>query len=433
MNTIQVPALARVEGEGGLYIGLQDGKVVEIRLDIYEPPRFFEGFLVGRYLQEVPDITARICGICPVAYQVSAVTALEQALDIEVSPPVDALRHLMYFGEYIESHALHIYLLQAPDLLGQPSALDLAAIAPEVVKNALRMKKIGNEILKAIGGRSVHPVNACVGGFYRWPDAAPLKALLPELAWALEAAIAAVKWAVTLPYPHLELDYEFVALHHPQEYAIIHGEVWSSKGSQLSVSEYETRYLEQHIKHSNALHSHTQEGGHYLVGPLARLNLNHAQLLPAAQAALQDNQVKLPLTNPYKSLIARAVELVHSYAEAIQLIQAYDPAGPAHLELKLKAGEGVGASEAPRGLLYHRYKIDDQGRVQFAKIVPPTAQNLPRIEQDLFALAPQLVEMPQEQATLTAEHLVRSYDPCISCATHFLRLKVESRKSAASP
>jgi coenzyme F420-reducing hydrogenase alpha subunit len=427
MNTIEVPALARVEGEGGLYIGLKDGKVVEIRLDIYEPPRFFEGFLVGRFLQEVPDITARICGICPVAYQMSSVIALEKALDVEVSPSIYALRRLMYCGEYIESHALHIYLLQAPDLLGQPSALELAAIAPEVVKNALRMKKVGNEILKSIGGRSVHPVNACGGGFYRWPDPAPLKALLPELEWALEAAQEAVKWAIQLPYPELEMDYEFVALHHPQEYAVMNGEIWSSKGSHLPVSEYETRYLEEHVKHSNALHSRTKDGGHYLVGPLARLNLNHAQLLPLAQKSLQENQIKLPITNPYKSLIARSVELVQFYEEAIQLIQACDESGPAHKELKLKAGEGVGASEAPRGLLYHRYKIDDQGRVQFARIVPPTAQNLPRIEQDLFALAPQIVSMPQEQAVLTAEHLVRSYDPCISCATHFLKLKVEIR------
>jgi sulfhydrogenase subunit alpha len=427
MKTIEVPALARVEGEGGLYIGLQDGKVVEIRLDIYEPPRFFEGFLVGRFLQEVPDITARICGICPVAYQISAVAALEKALDIEVSPSIYAMRRLMYCGEYIESHALHIYLLQAPDLLDQPSALDLAAIAPEVVKNALRMKKVGNEILKSIGGRSVHPVNACVGGFYRWPDSTSLKALLPELEWALVDAQEAVNWAVQLPYPELEMDYEFVALHHPQEYAVINGEVWSSKGSHLPVSEYEGRYLEEHVKHSNALHSRTKDGGHYLVGPLARLNLNHDQLMPLAQKSLQDNQIKLPITNPYKSLIARSVELVHFYEEAIQLIQVLDESGPAHTGLKLKAGEGAGASEAPRGLLYHRYKIDDQGRVQFARIVPPTAQNLPRIEQDLFAMAPQIVSMPQEQAVLTAEHLVRSYDPCISCATHFLKLKVESR------
>jgi coenzyme F420-reducing hydrogenase alpha subunit len=425
MKNIEVPALARVEGEGGLFIGIKDGKAVEIRLDIYEPPRFFEGFLVDRFLQEVPDITARICGICPVAYQMSSVTALEAALGIEVVPQTYALRRLMYCGEMIESHALHIYLLQAPDLLGQPSALDLAAIAPEVVKNALRMKRIGNEILMNIGGRSVHPVNACVGGFYRWPDIDPLKALIPELEWALEAAKETVKWSLTLPYPDLEIDYEFVAIHNPDEYGVIRGDVWSSKGSKLTTSEYETRYIEEHVKHSNALHSHTSEGGHYLVGPLARLNLNHEQLLPSAQKALKDAKLKLPLKNPYKGLIARAIELVHFYEEAIHLIEAYMPEGPAHVELKLKAGEGCGMSEAPRGLLYHRYKIDEKGLVKFAKIVPPTAQNLPRIEQDLFALAPKLLKMDQEKATLTAEHLVRSYDPCISCATHFLKLKVE--------
>jgi sulfhydrogenase subunit alpha len=425
MKNIEVPALARVEGEGGLFIGVKDGQAVEVRLDIYEPPRFFEGFLVGRYLQEVPDITARICGICPVAYQMSSIAALEAALGIEVSPEIYALRRLMYCGEHIESHALHIYLLQAPDLLGQPSALELAAIAPQVVKDALRMKKAGNALLKAIGGRSVHPVNACVGGWYRWPERALIQAVLPELEWALEAAKDTVRWSLTLDYPELEIDYEFVAIHHPQEYGVMAGEVWSSKNSRLPVQEYETRYIEEHVKHSNALHSHTNEGGHYLVGPLARLNLNHEQLMPAAQQALQEARLKLPLTNPYKGLIARAIELVHFYEEAIALVKAYNPSGPAHAELKLKSGEGCGMSEAPRGLLYHRYQIDATGRVQFAKITPPTAQNLPRIEQDLFVLAPKLVKMNHEKATLTAEHLVRAYDPCISCATHFLRLKVE--------
>jgi sulfhydrogenase subunit alpha len=425
MKTIEVPALARVEGEGGLYIGVKDDQVVEIRLDIYEPPRFFEGFLVGRFLQEVPDITARICGICPVAYQMSSAIALEKALNVEVSQQVYALRRLMYCGEYIESHALHIYLLQAPDLLGQPSALDLAAIAPEVVKTALRMKKAGNDVLKAIGGRSVHPVNACVGGFYRWPDVDFLTALLPEMEWGLEAAKETVKWSLTLPFPDLEIDYEFVAIHNPDEYGVMRGDVFSSKGNKTSVADYEMRYFEEHVQRSNALHGHTALGGTYLVGPLARLNLNHDQLLPAAQAALNGARLRLPLKNPYKSLIARAIELVHFFEEALQLIKTYQPDGPAHQTLKLNSGEGCGMSEAPRGLLYHRYKIDDQGMVKFAKIVPPTAQNLPRIEADLFVLAPKLVTMEHEIATLVAEHLVRSYDPCISCATHFLKLKVD--------
>lgn len=427
MKTIEVGALARVEGEGGLYIGLENGKAVEIRLDIYEPPRFFEGFLRDRFLQEVPDITARICGICPVAYQMSSAFALENALGIKISPQVRALRRLMYCGEYIESHALHIYMLQAPDLLGVESALELAATAPDVVKNALRLKKIGNQLLKAIGGRSVHPVSVCVGGFYRWPDIAQVKALLPDLEWGLQAALDCVKWSVTLPYPDLEIDYKFVALHHPDEYAVIEGDVWSSNGRKLSTAEYETGYIEKHIRHSNALHGYTVDGNTYLVGPLARLNMNHEQLLPSAHKAMKDANIKLPLKNPYKSLIARAVELVQAYEEAIRLVKEYKPEGPSFVELKLKAGEGTGATEAPRGLLYHRYQIDDNGMIQFAKITPPTAQNLPRIEADLFELAPKLIDMPEAEATLTAEHLVRAYDPCISCATHFLKLRVEEK------
>jgi len=427
-ETIEVPALARVEGEGGLYIQVKDGKAVEVRLDIYEPPRFFEGFLQGRFLQEVPDITARICGICPVAYQMSSIQAMEMALGLQISEQTRLLRRLLYCGEYIESHALHIYLLQAPDLLGKQSALELAVVAPEVVKNALRMKKIGNELLKAIGGRSVHPVNACVGGFYRWPDIEPIKALLPELEWGLETAQETVHWSLTLPYPKLEVDYEFVALHRDNEYAIYDGEVWSSKRKPMPVDEFDKVYLEEHVRRSNALHSHTIDGNTYLVGPLARLNLNHEQLSPTAQKALKTAKLKFPIRNPYKSLIARAIELVDAYETAIQLIKSYQPNGKAYVPLTLKAGIGSGASEAPRGLLFHRYAVDANGLVQRARIVPPTAQNLPRIEDDLRALVPQLIKLSQEEATLTAEHLVRAYDPCISCATHFLKLKIEKIK-----
>lgn len=429
MKTITVPALARVEGEGGLYIGLQSGKAVEVRLDIYEPPRFFEGFLLDRFLQEVPDITARICGICPVAYQMSSALALEAALGVKATPQADSLRRLMYCGEYIESHALHIFMLQAPDLFGKESAFELAAAAPQIVANALRLKKIGNRILSTIGGRSVHPVNVCVGGFHSWPEAATLTALLPELEWGLKTCTEYVEWAAGLPYPALESDYECVALHNEHEYGVLHGEVRSSKRGGIPVQEFETRYIEVQAKHSNALHSRTVEKSTYLVGPLARLNINHEQLGPKAQQALRKAKIALPIRNPYKALLARAVELVQFFDESIELVKAYKPEGPAHLELQLHEGEGAAATEAPRGLLYHRYKIDGRGLIRFAKITPPTAQNLPRIEADLLALAPALVEMSEDEATRKAEDLVRSYDPCISCATHFLKLKVEETRS----
>ncbi len=429
MKTIEVPAMARVEGEGGLFIGLEDGQAVEVRLDIYEPPRFFEGFLKGRFLQEVPDITARICGICPVAYQMSSVLALEAALQLQVSGEIHALRRLMYCGEYIESHALHMYMLQAPDLFGKESAFELAEVEPDTVQKALRLKKAGNQLLKVIGGRSVHPVNVCVGGFYSWPNADDLRALLPDLEWGLEMAIDAVQWSNTLAYPQLEIDYEFVALHDDQEYGLLGGEVLSSKGRRIPVADFETAYLETHVRHSNALHGRTKAGGTYLVGPLARLNLNHEQLGTIARKAIKDARIKLPMSNPYKAFIARAVELVQYLDEAIRLIEAYAPTGAAHQELRLRAGEGCGASEAPRGMLFHKYRIDEHGLVQTARIVPPTAQNLPRIEADLLSMAPALVRLDLPTATRQAEDLIRAYDPCISCATHFLNLRVEPRAS----
>jgi coenzyme F420-reducing hydrogenase alpha subunit len=425
-QNIEVPALARVEGEGALYIRLKNGDIAEIELNIYEPPRFFEGFLRGRYYQEVPDITARICGICPVAYQMSSVQALEMALGVSITPEVRSLRRLLYDAEYIESHALHIYLLQAPDLLGHQSALSLAEVAPEVVKTALRLKKVGNELLKAIGGRSVHPVNACVGGFYRWPKTEKIKALIPDLEWGLEAAKETARWAAKLPFPEFEVyDYEYVAVRHPDEYGILSGEILSSNGKQVTVEEYAQHYLESHVSHSNALHSHTASGKTYIVGPLARLNLNHEQLGEPARQMLEESGVELPIHNPYKMLFARAIELVEVYDEALRLAKAYNPQGASHVSFAPVAGEGHGVSEAPRGLLYHHYVVDDKGMVLHARIVPPTAQNLARIEADLWKLAPQVIALPQEEATLACEHLVRSYDPCISCATHFLKLKIE--------
>ncbi len=422
---IIIPALTRVEGEGALYIRTKDGVVDEIELNIYEPPRFFEGFLQGRYYQEIPDITARICGICPVAYQMSGAKALEQALGVRISPQVRTLRRLFFCAEYIESHALHVYMLQAPDLTGHESVISLAGVAPEVVKQALRLKKIGNALLRAVGGRSIHPVNTCVGGFYRWPDVEKITALLPDLEWALETLLSHVSWAAGLTFPDFEMDYEFVALTHPDEYAIYDGDILSSTGRRVSVNEFEGDYLESHVPHSTALHSHTVDGNPYLVGPLARLNLNYAQLRPIAREAADGMGIELPLNNPYKSFLARIIELIEICDVAIELVKEYDPQGPSCAEITVQAGEGAGVSEAPRGTLYHRYKVDENGFILQARITPPTAQNYPRIEADLWKVAPEVIfSLPHEEASLACEHLIRAYDPCISCSTHFLKLHI---------
>ncbi|MGA9533793.1 MAG: Ni/Fe hydrogenase subunit alpha [Anaerolineales bacterium] len=421
---IRVQALARVEGEGGLTIGVEDGRISRVELNIYEPPRFFEGFLRGRHPQEVPDITARICGICPVAYQMSSVRALEAALGVTVTPAIRRLRRLLYCAEYIESHTLHIYMLQAPDLLESPSALELAAEAPEIVQRALRLKQIGNKLLSTLGGRSVHPVSSCVGGFYRWPEAADLYALIPDFEWALEASLETVRWAATLPYPAFEQDYTFVALRHPNEYAILDGQVGRSDGEAIDEDDFDRVFLESQVGHSNALHSRL-DGEPYLVGPLARFNLNFERLTPAAQEAAASVGLTPPLRNPYRALQARAIELVEVCAVALEILGSLEFIGPSRVEFELRAGEGSAVTEAPRGALFHRYRVDETGLIASARIMPPTAQNLARIERDLWNLGPTILPLPHDQASMQCEQLIRAYDPCISCSVHFLTLKID--------
>jgi len=423
-KNIEVPALARVEGEGGLTIRMKDGEIAHVELNIYEPPRFFEGFLQGRYFQEVPDITARICGICPVAYQMSSVQALEAALEIAITPELLRLRKLLYCAEYIESHALHIYLLQAPDLLHHESALSLATESPELVRKALRLKKVGNDLLRVIGGRSVHPVNVCVGGFYRWPELYAIQEMIPELEWARKAAVETVQFAAGLTYPEFEMDYEFVGISQPDEYAIYQGEVLSSRRGAIPLDRFEQMYIETHVEHSTALHSHAVDGKSYFVGPLARFNLNYDRLRPVTRQAAEAAGLKPPLCNPFMGLLARAIELVEVCDQAIELAHAYSPGGASHVPFTVRAGEGAGVSEAPRGLLYHRYVLDERGMVCYARITPPTAQNYAQMEADLWKFAPTVLDLPHDETTLACEHLVRSYDPCISCSTHFLKLNV---------
>jgi len=424
-KSIIVDAIARLEGEGGLIINVKDGKPVEIMLDIYEPPRFFEGFLEGRIYNDVPDVTARICGICPVPHQTSATIAIERAFDIKVPEQTYFLRKILFLAEFIESHVLHIFMLQAPDLTGHEGVISLAGDAPDKVKAALRMKKIGNEIMKIVGGRSIHPVNLKVGGFYSWTDKQALMDMIPDLQWGFEAIVEASRWAATLPFPDFEVDYEYVAVHNPDEYGVIEGDIISSKIGIITDEEFEENYLEKHVSHSNALHSYNSEDQPYMVGPLARYNLNFAQLGDKVKALAEELGIVPPLNNPYKGLLARAIETAEAFDQIIKLINAYDPTGESTVEYKVKAGRGAVATEAPRGLLYHRYTLTEEGKVLNAKIVPPTAQNLARMESDLWQLVPQVLQKEHEEATLDCEHLVRSYDPCLSCATHFLTLKVE--------
>ena len=424
-TNIKVDVIARVEGEGALLIKLKGDRVQDVKLKIFEPPRLYEAFLRGRHFTEVPDITARICGICPIAYQMSAIHAIERALGITIDPAVRALRRLFYCGEWIESHALHIYMLHAPDFLGYQDVIEMARDHGPAVVNALRLKKIGNSLVSLMGGREIHPISAAVGGFHKVPSKKDLAPIVEDLKWALEASVATAKLVATFEFPDFEQDYEFVALSHPDEYAFNEGRVVSNKGLDIDVSEYEDHFREQHVKHSNALHSQVRARGSYLTGPLARFNLNYEKLPEIAKQTAQECGLSVPCLNPFKSIVVRAVELVFACAEALRLIETYEPPAAPRVEAPARAGVGQAVTEAPRGLLYHRYSIDSQGLILAARIVPPTSQNQKRIEDDLWRFVPQLLDKPIEEITLRCEQAIRNYDPCISCATHFLKLEIQ--------
>jgi coenzyme F420-reducing hydrogenase alpha subunit len=424
-RTIKVDYLARVEGEGALHVKLKGNKVQEVKLKIFEPPRLFEAFLRGRHFSEVPDIVARICGICPVAYQMSSVHALERALEIEIDPAVRLLRRLFYCGEWIESHALHIYMLHAPDFLGYEDFIQMAPDHRPIVDRALRLKKLGNHIMTVLGGREIHPVSVAVGGFYKVPSKRDLLPLVDELKWALDASLETVKWVAGFDFPDFEQDYEFVSLSHPSEYPLNEGRIISNRGLNIGASEYEKYFAEQHVQHSNALHSILRGRGSYQVGPMARFNLNFEKLPEAAKQSARDCHLSTPCRNPFRSIIVRAIELVFACHESLRVIEEYEPPSTPRQEVPVHASAGQAATEAPRGLLYHHYKFNQEGLITLAKIVPPTSQNQKRIEDDLWQFVPKLVELPTEEIRWKCEQAVRNYDPCISCATHFLRLNLE--------
>ena len=426
-KTIKTDYLARVEGEGAMLVRIENGRVEEVKLNIYEPPRFFEAFLRGRAFTEAPDITARICGICPVAYQMSSVQAMEQACGVEVGGQLRALRRLLYCGEWIESHALHVFMLHAPDFLGYASAIELARDNPALVAQALELKKTGNELMTVIGGREVHPINVKVGGWYRTPRKRELATLVDKLERAREIALEAVRITAGFNFPDYEQDYELVTLDEPGEYPIDRGRIVSNRGLDIAVAEYDEHFVEEHVAWSNALHSKLIERGSYLCGPLARFALFADRLSPLARESAREVGLDPSERNPFRSIIVRCVELVYAADEALRLIAEYEEPDAPSVEVEPRAGVGFGCTEAPRGILYHRYAIDDEGTILEAKIVPPTSQNQRAIEEDLRGVVERSLDVPDEALAILCEQTIRNYDPCISCATHFLKLEVERR------
>lgn len=423
--SIKVPVLARVEGEGALDIEVRDGKIEELKLRIFEPPRLFEKFLEGRSYDEVADIVARICGICPVAYQMSAVHAIEQVFECDPGPWVREMRRLLYCGEWLESHGLHVHLLALPDFFGFNSVAEMASKFPDEVKRGLALQGIGNEIVRFLGGRSVHPVGVRVGGFYKAPAAADAAALLEKVRQQLKHAEALLRWSASLDLPSSTQDFVSVSTRHADEYPMNEGQILSDAGHDLSIDKFEAHFKEHQAPHSTALHCHL-DGRPYLVGPLARLNLNHDLLPDAVKSLLHECGIVFPNQNMFHSIIARSAEIYYGLYEAVRILENYVVPDVPYVDVIPKAGIGFGCTEAPRGMLWHRYELDADGRIVQATIVPPTSQNQARIEEDLHnELLAFGLENDDAALRLRAEMVIRNYDPCISCSTHFLDLRIK--------
>lgn len=425
-RTLSVGALTRVEGEGAVHVKLRDGALESVELNIYEPPRFFEAFLRGRAYTEPPDITARVCGICPVAYQVSACNAIEDACGVELERSLVQLRRLLYCGEWIHSHVLHIYLLHAPDFLGYPDAISMARDERDTVERGLALKKAANTLMEFIGGRAIHPINVRLGGFYSVPTRRELAPLAERLRRALDEALSTVAWVSEFDFPDVEIEHELLALMQPEDYPIENGTIARSAGTPFGAAQFSDHVVESQVPYSTALHA-TLDGGRYLTGPLARYSLNSSALSPVARQAAADAGLGAQCRNPFRSIVVRAVEVVYAIEEALRIIDDYERPSRPFVEVPARAGVGHGVSEAPRGLLYHRYQIDDDGLIAAATIVPPTSQNQAAIEADLAQVVSENLSLDDSELTALSEKVIRSYDPCISCSAHFLKLTVDRR------
>ncbi|MBU0717361.1 MAG: Ni/Fe hydrogenase subunit alpha [Planctomycetes bacterium] len=429
---IDVKHVTRVEGHGNIAVNVENGEITKLQLQIVESPRFFEAFLRGRRWSEAPHITCRICGICSVGHTSASVQAIEAATGIKITEQTHMLRKLILNGEQLQSHVLHLCFLAVPDFFGVGSVVPLASTHPDVVKRALRMKKLANDICKVVGGRHIHPIAMHVGGFTHLPRRAELIALKRRLEESRADLAETVNIFATLDFPDFTRATEFVSLKATTngEYAFYNGDIVSTLcPTPTKVADYRDRVIETVVQHSTAKQCRSPHSPSYMVGALARFNNNHAQLHPEAKKIAHTLGLEPICHNPFHNNTAQLVECVHVTEHSIELIDQLLTRGLKEESLvePVRFGRGAGSAEVPRGILFHEYELDDQGIIVGSNLIIPTGQNLANIEADMRAMMPQLLQsgMSKEEMTLRLEMLVRAYDPCISCSTHFLDINWE--------
>lgn len=417
-KTINVDYIARVEGQGALHIDVtKDGKIQNLQFKIFEPPRFFESFLIGRRYDEVMELTSRICGICPVAHQITALRAVENAMGIDPTDQTKDLRKLMAISAHIQSNVLSMYFLSLPDLMGYESLIAMAKNHMDIVKRALKLKKLGNDLTQIIGGRAVHPVTMIVDGFSSIPSKNKLEDFRRRLSDAKKDAFKSVDLFSNIEIPDFTRKCEHVAISNPEQYAINEGRFKSTEGLNIDEMNYREHIYEKQKPYSTALHSYVTERDSFMVGPLPRVNLNLKQMSDDVQDAVKRSGFKFPNFNPFVSHLARALEVLHYIDECIELIDGIT-LKEEKPNFMCKSGFGAAITEAPRGSLYHSYTLDNNGIVRKADIVPPTSHNAYNIEKDMNGFVQTILDLPLDEITLKCEMLVRAYDPCISCSTH---------------
>ena len=414
---ISIDYLARVEGETAIEISIKGKKPQVIKLNIFEPPRFFEGFLEGRKYYEVPDIVARICGICPVSHMTTALKAIEKAMGINPSQQTKTLRRLMVLSQMVASHLIHLYMLAMPDYHGYLSAPEMLPEFAKELSRLIRMKRVMNNLTAAIGGRASHPVSAVINGFTDLSSSQVLSKLCQELERIETDAVETVRMVCEFSIPDFFRKTEYVALKTANGYALTEGSIVSNQGLEIPEEDYRQYFEEKEVPYSMAKRAKIKGRGSLMVGALARLNLKFDQLSPSVKKLAQEVGFSIPDYNPFHNNLAQSLEIFYGIQECRQIVENLK-LFPEDNNYRVRAGEGGAVSEAPRGLLYHWYAINAKGVIEKANIVTPTVHNFANIEEDIRHLVRQNSDLPEKKIALLCEMLVRAYDPCFSCSVH---------------